>query len=90
MRTTQLVSQTGIEGLSQGTNASWVFSFEDALRRPDQLNCGLRISDSPPSDNLTPQESTIQETGNVGADGASLSCPGSKVEADSGDHDNEL
>ena len=58
------------------------FSFEDALRLPDQLTCGLRISGDPTTDNLPPQEITIQETAQVGADGDGLSCPGSKVVAE--------
>jgi len=31
------------------------------------------------SDNLTPQETANQDTPDMGADGASLSCPGSAV-----------
>jgi hypothetical protein len=43
--------------------------------------CGLRISDSPTSDNLTPQETTTQDALDMGADGAELSCLGSSVVA---------
>jgi len=39
--------------------------------------CGLRNSDSPTSDNRTPQETTNQGTTEVAEDGARLSCPGS-------------
>ena len=45
------------------------------------LTCGLRISDDPTSDNLTPQETTNQDTPDMGSDGSVLSCPGSKVVA---------
>ena len=34
------------------------------------------------SDNLTPQNTTIQDAPDMGADGAGLSCPGSSVIAD--------
>ena len=47
--------------------------------------CGLQISDSPTSDNLTPQEATNQALVFVGGDlenGASLSCTGSNLVAD--------
>ena len=43
----------------------------------------LRIPDSPTSDNLPPQETTKQDTHEVGADGAGLSCPSSSEVADS-------
>jgi hypothetical protein len=46
------------------------------------LTCGLRISDNPTSDHLTPQEITNQDTPDMGADGGDLSCPGSSVVAD--------
>ena len=46
------------------------------------MTCGLQNSESPTSDNLTSQETTAHDTGTVGADGASLSCPGSNVVAD--------
>ncbi len=52
----------------------------EASQRLDQT-CGLRISDEPTSDNLTPQETTNQDAAEVGADGAALSCPGSSVVA---------
>jgi hypothetical protein len=50
--------------------------------RGKQLTCGLRISDNPSSDNLTPQATTTQDPLDMGPDGASLSCPGSSVVAD--------
>ena len=50
--------------------------------RIERATCGLRISDTPPSDNLTTQETTEEESGTVGADGARLSCPGSSVVAE--------
>ncbi len=48
----------------------------------NRATCGLQNSDSPPSDNLTPQETTEEESGTVGADGPGLSCPGSSVVAE--------
>jgi hypothetical protein len=53
----------------------------------EPATCGLRISDSPTSDNLTPQETTTQDALDMGADGAGLSCPGSSVVADSDSDD---
>jgi hypothetical protein len=47
------------------------------------VTCGLRISDSPPSANLTPQKTTIEAAAEVAADRSSLSCPGSSMVADS-------
>ena len=49
--------------------------------------CGLQNSDSPTSDNLTPQETTTQDASTVCADRTGLSCPGSSVVAES-DHNN--
>jgi hypothetical protein len=46
------------------------------------LTCGLRISDSSTSDNLTPQETKNQDAPDMGEDGAGLSCPGSSVVAE--------
>ena len=45
---------------------------------------GLGISSTATADNLTPQETTKQDTHEVGAEGAGLSCPGTSVVADSG------
>ena len=50
--------------------------------RIERTTCGLRISDNPTSDNLTPQETTNQNAPDMGADGAGLSCPGSSEVAD--------
>ncbi len=47
-----------------------------------QQTCGLRISNSPTSDNLTPQETTQQDMPDMGVDGDDLSCPGSGAVAD--------
>ena len=52
---------------------------------PDLLDRGLRISDRPTSDNLTPQETTKQGIADMGPDGAGLSWPGSSVVADADD-----
>jgi hypothetical protein len=57
----------------------------ELLWRLRSLTCDLRISDSPTSDNLTPQETTNQDAPDMGADGAGLSCPGSSVVADEDD-----
>ncbi len=54
--------------------------MEPAIRI-ERTTCGLRISDSPTPDNLTPQETTQQDTPDTGPDGAGLSCPGSSVVA---------
>jgi len=47
------------------------------------MTCGLRISPDTTSDNLTPQETTNQDTGEMGLDGPDLSYPGSNVVAES-------
>lgn len=52
--------------------------------------CGLRITPSTTSDNLSPQETTEESSGMVGADEASLSCPGSGEVAGSGRDDSDL
>jgi hypothetical protein len=44
--------------------------------------CGLRISDSPTSDNVSPQETTKQDALKMGVDGSHLSCPGSSAVAE--------
>ena len=54
----------------------------EGVRYMNRTVCGLQSSERPPSDNLTPQENTTQDTGTVGADGPGLSCPGSSVVAD--------
>jgi hypothetical protein len=54
--------------------------MEPAIRI-ERTTCGLRISDSPTSDNLTPQETTNRDAPDMVADGAGLSCPGSSVVA---------
>jgi len=50
--------------------------------RKVELTRGLGVTPSPTSDNLTPQETIKQDTPEVGADGAGLSCPGSSVVAE--------
>jgi hypothetical protein len=60
--------------------------MEPAIRI-ERTTCGLRISESPTSDNLTPLETTNQDAPEVGADGADLSCPGSSVVAESDNED---
>jgi hypothetical protein len=46
------------------------------------FDLGLRISKSPTSDKLSPQESTKPDAPDMGLDGAVLYCPGSSVVAD--------
>jgi hypothetical protein len=53
--------------------------------RIERTTLGLVITLSTTSDNLTPQETTTQELGTVDADGAGLSCPGSREVAESED-----
>lgn len=48
----------------------------------EALTCGSQNSESPALDNLTSQETTIQDTDTVGADGDGLPCPGSSAVAD--------
>jgi hypothetical protein len=45
----------------------------------EPATCGLRISQGPTSDNLSPQETTKEDAPDMGLDGAKLSCPGSGV-----------
>jgi hypothetical protein len=53
----------------------------EPANRIERTTCGLRISDSPTSDNLTPQETTNQDAPDMGDDGGELSCPGGSVVA---------
>ena len=73
--------------LIMGHGVSWCFGTSLApapgiLSETRTLTCGLQISDSPTSDNLTPQETTTQAAPDMGPDGAGLSCPGTSVVAD--------
>ena len=56
-------------------------ALEPAIRI-ERTTCGLRNSDSPTSDNLTPQEATKQDAPDMGPDGPGLSCPGSSAVAE--------
>ena len=56
--------------------------MEPAIRI-ERTTCGLRISDSPTSDNLTPQETTKQDAPDMGADRAGLPCSDSSMVAQS-------
>jgi hypothetical protein len=47
-----------------------------------EMTRGLGNSENTTSDNLSPQETTIQDAREVGADGAGFSCPGSSVVAE--------
>ena len=80
--------------LIMGHGVSWCFGTSLApapgiLSEARTLTCGLRISNSPTSDNLSPQETTNQDAPDMGHDapdmghdGAGLSCPGSSVVAE--------
>ncbi len=57
---------------------------------PIALTCSLRNSDSPTSDNLTPQETTKRDTLEVGVEGAGLSCPGISVVANADDEKQKM
>ena len=73
---------------SAGAPYIQALALEPAIRI-ERTTCGLRNSDDPTSDNLTPQETTNQDTAQVGADGAVLSCPGSSVVAGSSGEEEE-
>ena len=47
----------------------------------EPATCGLRNSQIPTSDNLSPQETTRPDAPDMGLDRAELSCPGSSVVA---------
>ena len=66
---------------STGVPCIQAIKMEPAIRI-ERTTCGLRISDSPISDNLTPQETTMQDAPDMGPGGAGLSCPGSSVVAE--------
>jgi hypothetical protein len=55
--------------------SQWAFRIE-------WTTCGLRNSDDPTSDNLTPQETINEEALNMGLDGAGLPYPGSSEVAE--------
>ena len=57
--------------------------------RIERATCGLRTGPDPTSDNVTPQETTTQDSPDMGQDGASLPCPGSSVVADQASGDDE-
>jgi hypothetical protein len=59
--------------------------FKELLWQLRNMTCGLQISNSPTSDNLTPKETTNQVAPEIGTDKAGLSCPGSSVVADADD-----
>jgi hypothetical protein len=52
--------------------------------------CDLRISDNPTPDYLTPQETTKQDTQEMCAGGAGLSCPGNSVVANADDEKQKM
>ena len=56
----------------------------EGVRYMNRATRGLQNSESPTSDNLTPQETTTQDMGETGIDGRGLPCAGSRVVADSG------
>ncbi len=53
-----------------------------SLIRIERTTRGLGISHNTTSDDLTPQETTEEESGTIGADGSGLFCIGSSVVAD--------
>ena len=60
-------------------------SFDFSIRPrewPERATRGLGISPNPTSDNLNPQETTNQDSADMGPDGGGLSCPGSSVVAE--------
>jgi hypothetical protein len=52
------------------------------VQAAEEATCGLGIYPNTASDKLNPQETTTQDALEMGADGAGLSCPGSRVVAD--------
>jgi len=60
----------------------YALKFKGLLWWLRNLTCGLRNSANPITDNLTLQETTIQDAFDMAPDGAGLSCPGSSVVAD--------
>ena len=67
---------------------SWcvrVFWHQLGAKIESTVTRGLGIASTPTSDNLTPQETTNQDTPDMETDGAGLSCPGSSVVADEDD-----
>ena len=53
--------------------------------RIERATCGLRTVPEPTSDHVNPQETTTQDSPDMGLDGDSLPCPGSSVVADEGE-----
>ena len=66
---------------SAGAPYIQALKMEPAIRI-ERTTCGLRNPESPTSDNLTPQETTNQDSTERGLDGPALSCPGSSVVAE--------
>ena len=54
----------------------------DPATRIERATCGLRFSESPTAENVTPQETTSEATPEVGPDRTGLPCPGSSVVAE--------
>ena len=63
-----------------GHGVSGCFGTKLATRKVE-VTRGLGITPGTTSDNLTPPETTNQDSPDMGPDGASLSCPGSSVVA---------
>ena len=59
----------------------WLYAHMEPATRIERATCGLRTVPDPTSDNLSPQETTTQEVGEMGPDGGSLPCSGSSVVA---------
>jgi|CXWL01.1.fsa_nt_gi hypothetical protein len=58
---------------------------DEEVRYMNRATCGLQNSERPTSDNLTPQETTTQDSPDLGRDGEGLPCPGSSVVANPDD-----
>ena len=56
----------------------------EGVRYMNRATCGLQSSERPTSDNLTPQETTNQDSTDMEPDRGGLPCPGSSVIADYG------
>ncbi len=70
------------EGLGNVTFQGIAVGGMELARGIEPPTCGLQTVSDPTSDNLNPQETTKQDPPDMGLDGASLSCPGSRVVAE--------
>src|SRR5688500_6068268 len=83
MHQPRYLSRTYRVGFGEGlVNTSVALCNDRSVIAHPRATCGLRISRTPTSDNLSPQESTKEEAPDMGPGRAGLSCPGSSVVAD--------